>query len=376
MTDELIKLRHLLHSQPELSGTESNTSQTIRNFLKSYPADELITELGGHGIAVVYYGSEAGSRILIRCELDALPIHETTKLPHKSNARGVSHKCGHDGHISIVAGLAKFLYENRPVKGSVILLFQPSEETGEGAERVLHDRKFEKLNPDFVFALHNLPSFDLGTVILSDTRFASASCGLAVYLKGATSHAAQPEAGRSPALAVAQLIQTLSSLPQFYTSLHETAQVTIIHVKVGEEAFGTSPGEGVVMATLRSHSQNTMDMMINKARELSRKIAEVYDLDVSTELIQPFPATVNDPQATAFIRTAAHELGMPIQELEEPFPWSEDFGSFTALYRGALFGLGAGIKQPALHHPDYDFPDQLIERGLNLFKRIIQSLLE
>ena len=128
----------------------------------------------------------------------------------------------------------------------------------------MQDSKYEKLNPDYVFALHNLPGFDLGTIILSDTRFASASCGLAIYLKGATSHAAQPEAGRSPALAVAELIQTLSSLPQFHTALDETAQATIIHAKLGEIAFGTSPGEGTVMATLRSHSQKTMDKMINK----------------------------------------------------------------------------------------------------------------
>ena len=116
-------------------------------------------------------------------------------------------------------------------------------------------------------------------------------------------------------------------------------------------------------------------MMINKARELSRKIAETYNLEVSTQLIQPFPATVNDPPATAVVRTAAHDLGMSIHELEIPFPWSEDFGCFTALHKGALFGLGAGIKQPALHHPDYDFPDELIDPGLNLFKQIIQSLL-
>ena len=114
MTDELIELRHLLHSQPELSGNESNTSRIIQEFLELHPPDELITELGGHGIAAIYNGSQPGPRILIRCELDALPINETTELQHKSSTQGIAHKCGHDGHMAIISGLALLLHKNSP----------------------------------------------------------------------------------------------------------------------------------------------------------------------------------------------------------------------------------------------------------------------
>jgi len=146
--------------------------------------------------------------------------------------------------MAIVAGLAERLHTHRPESGSVILLFQPAEETGEGADRVLSDSKFDQIQPDYVLALHNLPGYPLGQIIVREGVFASASSGLRIHLKGKTSHAAEPETGNSPALAVAQLIQVLSSIPQYYTSLHEPAQATVIHAKVGDVAFGTSPGEG------------------------------------------------------------------------------------------------------------------------------------
>jgi amidohydrolase len=372
---ELVKLRQLLHRNPELSGSEESTSHLIQSFIEECIPDQLITGIGGFGLAALFEGHNAGKRVLLRCELDALPIPETIEIPYESQVEGASHKCGHDGHMAIMAGLAMHLRDRRPQKGSVVLLFQPSEETGEGAELVLNDPKYDEIQPDYVFALHNLPGFDLGTVILCDGIFASASSGIAIDLKGETSHAAEPQKGRSPALAVAQLIQGISSIPQFHTPLHETAQATIIHAKLGEVAFGTSPGHGEVMATLRSHSQEMMDIMIEKSIALAEKVAAAYYLECGTSVVQPFPATVNDPESTEVIRKAARELGMKTHDLDVPFAWSEDFGHFTAKHKGALFGLGAGKNHPALHHPAYDFPDDLIERGVSIFAKVIHSLV-
>ena len=239
-----VELRKQFHRLPELSGQEKNTSKTIVSFLEYCKPDKIVTGIGGYGIAAVFSGSRKGQRVMVRCELDALPIPETLDIPHRSEAMGVSHKCGHDGHMAIVAGLAERLHTHRPESGSVILLFQPAEETGEGADRVLSDSKFDQIQPDYVLALHNLPGYPLGQIIVREGVFASASSGLRIHLKGKTSHAAEPETGNSPALAVAQLIQVLSSIPQYYTSLHEPAQATVIHAKVGDVAFGTSPGEG------------------------------------------------------------------------------------------------------------------------------------
>jgi len=370
----LLKLRKLLHRFPELSGREENTARTIVSFLESRRPDELVSGIGGHGVAAVYNGSENGANVLIRCELDALPIHESSTMQYCSETEGVSHKCGHDGHMTIVSGLAERFYSRRPDRGSVILLFQPAEETGQGARRVLDDDKFNRLSPDFVLALHNLPGFELGRVITKKGVFASASIGLSIKLKGKTSHAGEPEKGNSPAPAVAQLIQVLSSVPQFHTALHESAKITIIHAGVGEIAFGTSPGEGVVMATLRAYSQDVIDRLIEKAAKIAAHVADLFGLEMTIDTVEPFPATINDPEIVDLIERSARSIGNSFLRQEFPFPWSEDFGHFTGSYRGALFGIGAGINHPALHHPDYDFPDELIEPGISFFETLIHQI--
>ncbi|MEA3297817.1 MAG: amidohydrolase [candidate division Zixibacteria bacterium] len=370
-----LELRKQLHSQPELSGQEENTSQVIHTLIKSYKPDNIITGIGGFGIAAVFDGKQSGPKVMIRCELDALPIPETLDIPYRSEVRGVSHKCGHDGHMTIVAGLAEYLHANQPARGSVILLFQPAEETGEGAEKVINDVNFQHIQPDFVIALHNLPGYPLGQVVTRKGVFASASSGLRIHLQGKTSHAAEPEAGNSPALAVAQLIQVLSSIPQFHTSLHEPAQVTVIHARLGDVAFGTSPGEGDVMITLRSHSQDVIESLIEKAISIAKSSSDMFGLKVTIDSTELFPPTNNNADIVSLIEESASETGLSIHQRDIPFAWSEDFGHFTSKYKGALFGIGAGENHPALHHPDYDFPDDLIQPGINMFSEIITRLL-
>ncbi|MEA2031303.1 MAG: amidohydrolase [candidate division Zixibacteria bacterium] len=374
MTD-LVGLRQLLHKKPELSGREEKTSATVRALLENCNPDQIITDIGGYGLAAVFGDLKNSPRIMVRCELDALPIPETLTLPYASQVDRVSHKCGHDGHMAIVVGLAQRLQKNQPTKGSVILLFQPAEETGEGAELVVKDRKFEAINPDYVIALHNLPGYPLGQIVTRNGLFASASMGLRMHLRGQTSHAAEPKEGNSPALAVAQLIQGISAIPQFHTSLHESAQATVIHAKLGEVAFGTSPGEGDVMVTLRSHSQDVMETLNKRAISFAKNTADVFGLNVTTDSTEVFPSTVNDYDIVSLIEESAKGLGLSIHQQQIPFAWSEDFGHFTSRYKGAIFGLGAGENHPSLHHPDYDFPDDLIETGISTFLRIINSLL-
>jgi len=368
------ELRKHLHSLPELSGREKNTSKIIVSFLEQYHPDDLITGIGGFGIAATFNGDRPAPKVLVRCELDALPIPETLEMDYHSEAANVSHKCGHDGHMAIVAGLAGRLREQSKGRGPVVLMFQPAEETGEGAQKVLDDPAFDRVKPDYVLALHNLPGFPLGQVIIREGTFASASSGLRIRLTGKTSHAAEPEAGNSPALAVAQLIQVLSAIPQFHTSLHQPAQVTVIHANVGEVAFGTSPGQGDVMVTVRAHTREVLDLLLEKATSYARHTAAMYGLDVSIDPTELFPPTDNDPEVVNLIKDAADEAGLGVNHRSIPFAWSEDFGHFTARYKGALFGLGSGERHPALHHPDYDFPDDLLEPGMTMFMKVIQKL--
>jgi amidohydrolase len=276
--------------------------------------------------------------------------------------------------MAIVLGLASVLRALPPRKGSAVLLFQPAEEIGKGAGRVIEDSKFAEITPDCSFALHNLPGFAQHRIIVREGFFAAASRGLIVRLRGATSHAAEPEKGNSPTMAVAQLINGLSAMPQFHTELHQASKVTVIHARLGEIAFGTSPGEAEVMATLRTYDQGVMETLSAKCVDLAGGIARANGLEYEIGWDEEFPATINDAGCAQVIKKCASRLNLDIYEPERPFPWSEDFGNFTSLCPGALFGLGAGENHPVLHHPTYDFPDEVIDTGVKMFEGVIREL--
>ncbi len=365
------ELRKTLHASAELSAGEEKTAQIIKEHLEKFRPDRLIDCIGGHGLAAEFKGREPGPRVMLRCELDALPIPETISAPHGSKTRGVSHKCGHDGHMAIMVGVAAALAQKPPARGSVVLMFQPAEETGMGASMVIADKKFLEIYPDRVFGLHNLPGFPLGQIVLRKGVFAAASVGLKVRMTGATSHAAEPHQGRSPAQAVAQAIQSLSAVPQFSTALHEASKVTVIHARLGEAAFGTSPGEAEVMATLRAHEGEVLNRIKEKCLSVVKSVANGAELAMEYSWVEEFPSTTNDDETVDVLSDVANHLGMKIERQKDPFPWSEDFGNYTQQIPGAFWGLGAGSKHPALHHPDYDFPDELIEHGTIFYLELL-----
>jgi amidohydrolase len=364
---ELLELRRNLHRYPGLSGNEDMASRLVSDFLIKLEPDDIINNLGGKGIAARFKGIEAGPRVMVRAELDALPINESIELEYQSTVRGVSHKCGHDGHMAIIAGVAKYFSRERPSRGELVVLFQPSEETGEGAFKVVNDRQFKLIEPDYIMALHNLPGFESGEVILGRDVFAAASAGMIIELTGKTSHAAEPEKGRSPAAAVAEIILEFPRLSK------GTALVTIIHVRIGEKAFGTNPGNAVVMATLRALDDGEMESLIRMAELTVGRIAMLNELEYSVKWTEKFPSTVNDPDLVRMIEKVGNKQGCKVRYIEKAFRWSEDFGWFTQKYRGVLFGLGAGKGHPELHSSDYDFPDELIGTGVNM---ITQSCSE
>ena len=373
--NELIKLRKEIHKTPELAGNEKNTSKRIIAFAKKFNPDKIITNIGGNGLAVIFKGTGKGPTVLIRCELDALPISESNKFSYRSTKENVSHKCGHDGHLTIVSGLIPLLSKKKIKKGKVVLLYQPSEETGEGAERILKDKKFSLIQPDFAFALHNLPGFEKGKILIREKEFAAASKGMIIKLTGKTSHAAEPERGINPALAVAEIISELTALPKNTKSIKDFSLVTIIHTKIGDRAFGTSPGYAEVMATLRSFKNEDMRILTNNAVKKVKGISKKYGLKTDISFTEEFPATVNESKCVKMVKDAAMKNKLKIQKIKTPFKWSEDFGHFTNHFKGALFGLGSGKSQPALHNPDYDFPDEIIEPGVRIFYSLIDKIL-
>ncbi|MCU0560556.1 MAG: amidohydrolase [Desulfobacterales bacterium] len=367
----VIDLRRRLHRTPEQAGNEAAAAGLLLGFISRFRPDEVITGLGGHGAAAVFRGPEPGPTVAFRAELDAVPVAEVDGAAHCSRAPGASHTCGHDGHAAIVAGVSCVL-ARRPVRrGRVVLLFQPSEETGEGAQRVIADPKFQRIKPDWIFALHNLPGHDRGQVLVRAGVFACASSGMVVELTGATSHAAHPEQARCPALAMCAIIKNLIALPRSFDFF---TLVTVVHARLGEIAFGTTPGRAEIMATLRAAGDDQMQQLLAAARRLAAEQAARERLELATRFCDPFAALANDPAAVDLIRRAAFESGRELRETAEPFRWSDDFGRFTAVAKGAMFGLGAGRTHAPLHSPTYDFPHELIPMGVELFERILAGV--
>jgi len=372
--DPIIRLRRDLHQHPEQSGAEAETANRIVLFFRPLRPDDILHGLGGNGVAFTFRGQGAGPTVMLRCELDALPIQEINHFSYRSRTAGTSHKCGHDGHMAILAAVGAELARQRPKRGRVVLLYQPAEENGHGAEAILRDNKFEQIRPDFAFALHNLPGFGLGDIIVNPGTVCCASRGMAVTLHGTTAHAAQPEMGNSPDQAMCRLIDAFRDLPTRISAGDELVLATVVAARLGVEgAFGTAPGEARVMATLRSETDATMDRIVEHSEKIVKRIAEKNGLRSAITYMDEFPATVNSDRAAQIVRQAAG--GASVRALEAPLRWSEDFGHFTRFAEGALFGIGAGEKTPALHTPEYDFPEELIPMGAAVFLRIIQGIL-
>lgn len=369
-------LRRQLHRAPELSSHEAETAATIAARMREAGADAVMTGLGGHGVAAIFSGAEAGPAIMVRAELDALPIREETGVDHVSTREGVAHLCGHDGHMAILYALARRLGRDRPRRGRAILLFQPAEETGEGAEALLQDPRFATLKPDRVVSLHNYPGVETGRVLLAEGPMATAATGMLVRLHGRAAHASQPGDGISPRLALVRLMQTLPALGREETFPHDDfALATIARVLMGEPAFGVAPGEGEIRVTLRTMRDEKMERLIGRAEEEVRAAAGDAGLGHDISYHEVFTACDNHPEAVADLRAALDDLGIAHTPEGQPWRPAEDFGRLGRLAPAAMFFLGAGRDQPPLHDPRYDFPDELIGPGARIFARVLERAL-
>ncbi len=361
----LRSVRRELHQHPELSGQERQTSGRIIEHLLKVKPDELHTNIGGYGVLAKFAGKSTGPVILVRVDMDALPIQEVNQLAYKSERENTAHLCGHDGHTTIGLGLAQVMAKEKP-QGDVFILFQPAEETGEGAHRVMEDPVFKQYSFDKIIALHNLPGFPLHQVVVRDGPFASASVGLLIQLKGWTSHAAEPEMGLNPVDAFARIIQFLEPY-RAVSPGHPLQLATIVQLSVGELAFGTNAGKGVLGLTLRAETDKLLDELKEKILFEADRLAGEYGLSLTTQEREYFAATINENGFTYDVRNCAEQSGLTVKETEKAFRWSEDVGRLTSEYGGGMFGLGAGVDQPPLHNPAYDFPDDLIISGVRIF---------
>ena len=376
----LESLRHKLNKNAELSGQEKKTNKIINAFLEKTNPDVHLRNVGGYGVIVIYKGKEIGKNILLRADIDGLNIplcQQTTDNGQQTSLKvqnQYSHRCGHDGHAAILCGLAMRYGKKRPEKGDVILLFQPAEETGEGAVAVINDEQFKNIKIDAAFALHNLPSYAKHQIVIKKGCFASASLGLKLVFEGATSHASQPEKGNNPQIVVTTLLDAFQKKYENLKRDRYSTILTVTHVSIGEKTFGVTPGYAEIWLTLRSQDDSALRQLTESTVALSEYVAKEFKLKFSHSIHEDFVATMNSDKLTDIVERSAQELRLSVNKINNPFPWSEDFGRFGTLCPVCLFGLGSGLEHEPLHSPKYEFEDEIIDTGIEVFEKIVERL--
>lgn len=352
-----VEMQQRLHTCPELAFHENRTRKEIQDFLKRETKLETVSR--GLWLYAKHTGNSRGKRLAFRADFDA--------VCGGSGAPG--HYCGHDGHTAILCAFAKYISDVQP-EDTVYLIFQPAEETGQGAAlccELLKEAQIER-----IYGFHNIPGQPLGAMLLRDGTFACASTGLEIRLVGKPSHAAYPEDGCNPAAAIASLIlgvERMAAKPHRGMLLG-----TVIGAELGGEAYGVSAGEGILRLTIRGEYQDEFESFLGDIRAFAEQLAREQGLRAAFREIERFPATQNHAPAVVDLRRAAERAGLPIVQLAEPFRWSEDFGLYLKQTEGAFFGVGDGENHPQLHTENYRFPKEIIPAALAAFRVLLEQV--
>ena len=377
------EIRNTLHEHPQTAGNEQFAHDMIVRHLQGLHPDKVYTHVGGYGVIAVWEAKNTSTQPVSHSATQPLSHSATPTIAFRADtdALPIGHRCGHDGHTTILLRLAELVdtaklntkHSTLNTDHNILLLWQPAEETGTGSQAVLESGILQQYNIVRFYGLHNLPGYPLGTVVLCPRTFAAASTGVVYHLDGRETHASTPELGLNPGLAVAEIINRFNG---FNGVDGEFRQSTLICVRVGAPAFGTSAGHGEVMFTLRAFTNDEMERLIHDANSAVDEIAARHKLTVSRTLVEPFRATENNGDCVEAIEKAAEDVPLRVRYQMEPNRWSEDFAEYLLEFPGAMFGIGSGEHQPELHHPDYDFPDALVEPAARLFFRLATACTE
>lgn len=364
------EFRKHLHANPELSGQEFETKQKIIEFAKSIePSLKLIEFLPSASFALYLKPKKSSAgNILLRAELDALPIQEWNKFQHKSQYKGVSHKCGHDGHATTLLFALQKISKLKSHAG-VYFLFQSAEETGQGALAIKKHKLYKKLKVQSEFALHNVPGLKKGVVYTKKGLFSKASSGIIIQLKGVSTHASTPHLGVNPSVFIAELINFCKAIEEN----DSPSLATIIYCKLGEIAFGTSAHAAELGITFRANSTNELNELIELLTQFVTVRCKQHQLKFSIQKTEYFAAIENSTKGFEIVEQACKSSSIPFEKLEQPFSWSEDFGNLQS-NNGCFFALGAGEKCKPLHHEAYDYPDDLIAKGASVFEAVVKNI--
>jgi hippurate hydrolase len=376
---EMTEWRRDLHAHPELALEETRTSSVVQERLRSFGVDEIITGIAQTGVVGVIRGrGDAGRAIGLRADMDALPILEETGLPYASRNQGAMHACGHDGHTAMLLGAAKYLAETRNFDGTVYLIFQPAEENLAGGEIMVKQGLFERCPMEMVFGLHNWPQMPAGTFAWRNGPVMAAVANIEITITGKGTHGALPHFGTDPIVIAAQIVSALQTIVARTIEPSEGGVISIGHIN-GGHTYNVIPETVRMLGTARWFDAHVGDQLEAGVRRLATGIAESFGARAEVVFDRAYPATLNDPDATTLTRRAAATVAgeARVVRMARPTMGGEDFSFMLNAKRGSyiMLGGGRGNNDAMLHHPGYDFNDDILPVGASYWVTLAEQLL-
>ncbi|MEL6204426.1 MAG: M20 aminoacylase family protein [Pseudomonadota bacterium] len=368
--DEMKAWRRHLHAHPEIGFDCEQTAQFVVEKLREFGVDQVTNGYAQTGVVAVIEGQAPGPTIGLRADMDALPIEEATGAAHASTSPGVMHACGHDGHVAMLLGAARYLSETRNFSGRVALIFQPAEEHGGGGGVMVREGVMDEFDVAQIYALHTAPGLPLGELHTRPGPIMAAADQFSIEIEGVGGHAALPHETRDPipaALAIAQALPTIVS-----RSLPSTEEVVLsltqIHAGFTDNVI---PGKASLNGTVRAFDDTVRDLAERRLTEIAAGTAAAFGVTADTSYVRDYPPTRNHAAQTAFAVDVAREIASAVVPDAPAIMGSEDFSFMLEARPGAFLYLGQG-DGPGLHHPEFDFNDDAAPVGASFFARLVE----
>lgn len=379
--DTYTALRRDIHQHPELGFQEFRTSELVAQRLQQW-GYTVTRGLGGTGV-VGQLQRGTGTRTLgLRADMDALPIHETTGLPHASCHAGLMHACGHDGHTAMLLAAAEHLAKSGTFNGTLNLIFQPAEESLGGARKMMEDGLFERFPCDAIFAMHNMPGFPPGQLLLREGATMASSENILVHIEGKGSHGAMPHLGADPVVAGASIVMALQTIVSRNVPPLQMAVVTVGAFQSGV-ANNVIPQTATLKLSVRALDRGVRELLRTRIVELVEGQAQSFGVKARVEFLPGYPVLVNTATETALAREVALQLVGPERVVlqTEPLTGSEDFAYMLEAVPGSYLFIGNGDESTGghgacmVHNPNYDFEDRNIPVGAAFWVQLTERFL-
>ena len=380
---ELEAIRRDLHAHPELCYEEQRTADVVAARLEEWGIP-VVRGLGKTGVVGIVKNGTSTRAIGLRADMDALPMQELNTFDHASRHPGKMHACGHDGHTAMLLGAAHYLSRHRNFDGTVYLIFQPAEEGGAGARRMMDDGLFDKFPMEAVYGMHNWPGLPAGSFGVIPGPMMASSNEFRVVVKGKGAHAAQPHRGIDPVMVAVQIAQAWQTIVSREKNPLETAVLSITQIHAGS-ATNVIPDEAVMIGTVRTFSTEVLDLIERRMAEMANAIATGFNASIDFGFKRNYPPLVNDPERTAFAIEAMRAVvgAANVNTDVEPTMGAEDFAFMLQAKPGCYVFIGNGdgdhragghgLGPCQLHNGSYDFNDQLLPIGASYWVKLVET---